>query len=94
MATPTTRKKKPVTERWRLYTTLTAEVIVNPAATMTPYADAYKKVCIALVDTLLCMNSYNTKTGIKLRTQENTVNNKLMQTIAQVKLFVYVKDRK
>jgi len=90
----TTPRKKPAAERWRLYDTLTAEVVVNPAVTMTPYADAYKKVLMSAVDTLLCLNTNDTKTGIKLRTQELTTNNKLMQTVAQVKLYIYVKDHK
>lgn len=89
---PTTRKKAQA-ERWRLYRTLTASTsytIPYSSDTSTPYADTYRKAYAMLTDELLCLNSSEAKSGVRLRTQEKTIHKSATQFVAIVKLFVYL----
>lgn len=89
-------KKKPSAERWRLYRTLeaTTPYTIPYTTSTTPYSDTYRKVYALLTDELLCLNSSEAKSGVKLRTQEKTVNKPVTSVqnfVAIVKLYVYLK---
>lgn len=87
----TTTKRKPATrERWRLYQTLTGITTIDQSPT--PYADAYRKALASLTDEMLCLSTYQTKRGIKIRAQETTIDQDDGSRAASIKLFLYVKD--
>lgn len=93
----TTQRKKATTERWRLYRTLDATtqytVPYTNSQTTTPYADAYRSLYQRLTDELLCLNSAEAKNGVKLRTQEKTIELSKVNSVTTykvvIKLFIY-----
>lgn len=86
-----TKARKPAPrERWRLVHTIRATTPI--AASTTPFADTLRKVYTQLIDFLLVQNTYTTRNGIKLREQSRSlVESKI--NIAEVKLFIYTKDK-
>ena len=98
LAKKATPRKKAIAERWRLYRTLDAStqytVPYTNSQTTTPYADAYRSLYQRLTDELLCLNSAEAKDGVKLRTQEKTIElsktNAITTYKVTIKLFIYI----